>query len=477
VPVLKEQGLSSGRFGQSLLVAALIADFVTMLLITVVVAALSYGLTLDILLIGILFVSFFFMVRFGNVFFNIIPGVRRVMDELSGATSQIKVRAAFTMMLIFVTLSEFLGTEIILGAFLAGAIVSLLKSPEDEDLVHQLDAIGFGFFIPIFFIMVGVDFNIGALMESSQALVLVPLLLVVAILVKILPALVFRLNFSWRETLGAGTLLSARLSLIIAASAIGLRLGVISESVNSAIILVAIITVASAPLFFNRIVPKAEKSKRRPIIVVGAGSLGLHVAGQIADHQEWVFVLDTKEERIERARQMGFEAFVACLDCQDDDVVTYMDNAKSLVCVYSDVEKNYEVCYHARTTYGIEHVVTRIDAPGEIPRFEKLGVTTMNAAVDQATLLSILVRNPNAFELLTRTSDDKEVREIVVRNPAYFDRSLMDLSLPGDLLIIAIRRGGQLMVPQGNTVINQGDHLTIVGSLECVEKSRLLLSS
>jgi len=454
VPVLKEQGLSSGRFGQSLLVAALIADFVTMLLITVVVAALSYGLTLDILLIGILFVSFFFMVRFGNVFFNKIPGVRRVMDELSGATSQIKVRAAFTMMLIFVTLSEFLGTEIILGAFLAGAIVSLLKSPEDEDLVHQLDAIGFGFFIPIFFIMVGVDFNIGALME-----------------------LVFRLNFSWRETLGAGTLLSARLSLIIAASAIGLRLGVISESVNSAIILVAIITVASAPLFFNRIVPKAEKSKRRPIIVVGAGSLGLHVAGQIADHQEWVFVLDTKEERIERARQMGFEAFVACLDCQDDDVVTYMDNAKSLVCVYSDVEKNYEVCYHARTTYGIEHVVTRIDAPGEIPRFEKLGVTTMNAAVDQATLLSILVRNPNAFELLTRTSDDKEVREIVVRNPAYFDRSLMDLSLPGDLLIIAIRRGGQLMVPQGNTVINQGDHLTIVGSLECVEKSRLLLSS
>ena len=59
VPVLKEQGLTRGRYGQTLLIAALIADFVTMLLITVVVAALSHGLTLDILLIGLLFVAFF----------------------------------------------------------------------------------------------------------------------------------------------------------------------------------------------------------------------------------------------------------------------------------------------------------------------------------------------------------------------------------------------------------------------------------
>ena len=225
--------------------------------------------------------------------------------------------------------------------------------------------------------------------------------------------------------------MSSRLSLIIAASAIGLRLGVISEPINADIILVAIITVTVSPLVFLRIIPEVKDIAQRPIIVVGAGSLGLHVAGQIASHQEWVFVLDTQEERIERARQMGFDAFIACVDCQDDEVVPYMDNAKSLVCVYSDVEKNYEVCYHARTTYGIEHVVTRIDAPGEIPRFEALGVTTMNAAVDQATLLSILVRNPNAFELLTRTSDDKEVREIIVRNPTYFGRSLTDIEPSG----------------------------------------------
>ena len=476
VPVLKEQGLSSGRFGQSLLVAALIADFVTMLLITVMVAALSYGITLDILLIGVLFVAFFFMIRFGDVFFNKIPGVRRILEELSGATAQIKVRAAFTMMLIFVALSEVLGTEVILGAFLAGAIISLLRQPEDANLIHQLDAIGFGFFIPIFFIMVGVDFNLMALVGSSQALVLVPLLLLAAILVKIIPSLVFRLNFSWRETFSAGTLLSARLSLIIAASAIGLRLGVISESVNAAIILVAIITVAFAPLIFNRIVPKAPKRERRPIIVVGAGSLGLHVAEQVAAHQEWVVLLDTEADRIERARQMGFQAEESCLDCQDDHVAPLLDKAKSLVCVYSDVNLNYAVCYSARLTFGIEHVVTRIDSPGDIPRFEKIGVTTMNAAVDQAALLSILVRNPDAYELLTRTNDDKEVREIVVRNPDFVGRALKALNLPGDLLIMAVRRGDQLLVPKGSTVLALGDQITVVGSWDFVEASRELLS-
>ncbi len=475
VPVLKEQGLSTGRYGQSLLVAALIADFATMLLITVVVAVLSVGLTLDILLIGLLFVAFFFMYRFWTVSFDKIPAIGRIFEELSGATSQIKVRAAFTMMLIFVALSEILGTEIILGAFLAGAIISLLRRPEDADLVHQLDAIGFGFFIPIFFIMVGVDFNLSVLMESASALILVPVLLIAAILVKILPALVFRLNFSWRETLGAGTLLSARLSLIIAASAIGLRLGVISESVNSAIILVAIITVASAPLIFNRIIPKSPKLERRPIIVVGAGPVGLTVAEQLEGHNEWVVVLDNNFKRIERALERGFEAFEACVDCKDEPVAPYMDQAKSLVCVYSDVNKNYEVCYQARTTFGIDHVVTKIASPGELPRFEALGVTTMNAAVDQASLLAILTRNPDMYELLTRTTDDKEVREIVVRNPDLYGRALSSVDLPGDLLIMALRRGDQLLVPQGTTVLEAEDHLTVVGALECVERSRQML--
>jgi len=118
LPVLKENNLTHGKYGQSLLISALVADFITMFMITIMVALLSRGLTLDILLIGVLFAAFFLIYRLGMVFFNRIGWVRSTMEELSHATSQIKVRAAFAMMLIFVVLSEVLGTEIILGGFL-----------------------------------------------------------------------------------------------------------------------------------------------------------------------------------------------------------------------------------------------------------------------------------------------------------------------------------------------------------------------
>ena len=198
MPVLKEKGLSSGRFGQAVLVAALIADFGTMLLITVLVAVLSRGITFDILLIGLLFVAFFLLYQLGA--FSIrVKAVRRTIEELSHATAQIKVRMAFTIMLVFVALSQALGTEIILGAFLAGAVLALLRTPDDTQLGHQLEAIGFGFFIPLFFIQVGLRFNLDALLASPSAMLLVPILLAAAIVVKFLPALLFRLAFGWRE--------------------------------------------------------------------------------------------------------------------------------------------------------------------------------------------------------------------------------------------------------------------------------------
>ena len=466
VPVLKERGLSNGIYGQSLLIASLIADFATMLLITVEVAVISRGLTLDLLLIGLLFVAFFFMYHFGMWFFNGIPAVRKILDELSSATAQIKVRAAFTIMLIFIVLSEMLGTEIILGAFLAGAILSLLRKPQDIELIRQVEAFGFGFFIPIFFIMVGVDFNLQALFNSSQALLLVPIFLIVAALVKMLPAAIFHKRFGWRETIGAGVLMSSRLSLIIAASAIGLRLGVLSEAVNSAIILVAIITVTAAPLIFVRVIPESPDQRQHPVLVSGAGELGLQVANQLRLHQELVIVMDDDLERLERARQRGFTAIASRPDNLSSEAAEWMDKAKALVCTHNDSEKSYELCKLAQTRFGIEHAVAQISSPSEINRFKSLGVATMNAALDRAALMVLITRNPALYQLLTSTEDDKEVTEFVVTNPDLVGRRLREITIPGDVLILALRRNGELLVPHGNTQIEDKDHLTLAGNAE-----------
>ena len=124
VPIVKEAGLSRTLFGQTILLATVIADFVTMFLISVLVAIISRGLTAEILLVFLLFVAFFLAAQFGS-FLSRIAWLQQAIEDLSHATAQIKVRAAFSILLIFVALAGSLGMEIIVGAFLAGAIVAL----------------------------------------------------------------------------------------------------------------------------------------------------------------------------------------------------------------------------------------------------------------------------------------------------------------------------------------------------------------
>ena len=475
MPVLKEQELIRGRFGQTILIAALIADFATMLLITVVVATISHGLTLDILLISVLFVVFFLLYRLGIVSLNRVESLRRTLEELSHTTARIKIRGAFTVMLLFVVLAEMLGAEIILGAFIAGAMLSLLSTREDMEAMHQLEAVGFGFFIPIFFIMVGVDFNLGVLLASTDVLLLLPFLVLAAFLVKILPALLFRLQFTWRETFSAGFLLSSRLSLIIAASAIGLSLGIISESVNTMIILVAIVTVSIAPLIFNRIVPLTPASIPHPFVVFGAERLGLQVAEQLLGHHEHVVIVAEDANLAARARQRaseGIEVLHANIDDDEEELAERLDLAETVVVTLSDTDRNRHICHVARTRYGIDHIVTLVRETNRLVEFETLNVTVFNPSLDQAALLSLLARNPDIYELLTRTDDNKEVSEVWLHNPLYDEMALRDIVLPGDVLILSIRRAGEFIVPRGNTQLEYGDHLTLVGTIDHLDESR-----
>ena len=479
MPVLKEQELIRGRFGQTILIAALVADFATMILITVVIATISHGLTLDILLISLLFVVFFLLYRLGIVSLNRFDSLRRTLEDLSHTTARIKIRGAFTIMLLFVVLAEVLGAEIILGAFIAGAMLSLLSTREDLEAMHQLEAVGFGFFIPIFFIMVGVNFNLGALLGSTDALILLPFLVLAAFLVKILPALLFRLQFSWRETFSAGFLLSSRLSLIVAASAIGLNLGIISESVNTIIILVAIVTVTAAPLVFSRIVPRTSTAQLPPIVVFGAERLGLQVAEQLLGHHEEVVLVDPDESLIARARQrssVGIEVMHASIDDENEVLAGHLDLAETVVVTLSDTDRNRHICHVARTRYGIDHIVTLVRETNRLVEFETLNVTVFNPSLDQAALLSLLARNPDIYELLTRTDDNKEVSEVWVHNHDYGDKALRELVLPGDVLILSIRRDGEFIVPRGNTQLEYGDHLTLVGTFDHLHEARALFA-
>lgn len=467
VPVLKERGLSATNYGQALLLAALVADFSTMFLITFYVAVRSSGLSLDILLIGGLFLAVILVYRFG-VWQMRRANFRRLLEALSGATTQLKVRGAMAMMIAFVVLAEFLGVELILGAFLAGAVISLLSGPEDHSLRHKLDGFGFGFFIPLFFIVVGLRFDLQAFLANPSSWLLAPLLLVSALIIKFVSAFFFRIAFSWRETFAAGALLSARLSLIIAASAIGLRLGAISQSTNAAIILVAALTATVAPLLFNTILPAEEAQAPKRILVYGQNNGASQVAGLLKKYDEDVILLNAEEPGERNQRNIGID--VLRLDFKGEIIEQLKGfRGKALIALDEDDDCNFDVCRAARQA-GIPNIISQVNEPGRLQEFQHLGVQVYMPSLYQPTILALLARSPDLFQLLTSYSDDQDLREIHMLNNDCAGQPLKHLDLPGEMLILSINRQEELIIPHGNTRIEIGDRLTVLGDKEALEE-------
>jgi Kef-type K+ transport system membrane component KefB/Trk K+ transport system NAD-binding subunit len=462
VPVLKERSLTGSQYGQSLLISALVADFVTLLLISFVVAVISHGLTFELLLVLLLLGAFATLARVGQLAAG-IPRLRRMVEELSHATAQIRVRGAFALMVAFIVLAEWLGTEIILGAFLAGAIISLLAGREGSDLRMKMEAMGFGFFVPIFFIMVGVRFDLPALLSSPQALLLVPLLLGVAYVVKFLATLLYRLNFSWRETLAAGALLSSRLSLIIAAAAIALDLGIINQATNASVILVAIVTCTLSPMLFNRLLPPQAIVARRGVILVGLGELATLLAERLRQAGEPVILIGLNRSRAQRMRRRNLPVIEG--NPADPSVLEAAGaaSAAALVAISEQDETNLAACRLACEVFDVPHRVILVSDPTVAAQINGQGTRVVQPQLAMALALEGALHFPAAFDMLADHTDGVEVREVALNNPRLDRRPLQRIRLPGHALVLGLRREGEVLVPHGNTTLRQGDVLMLVG--------------
>ena len=172
------------------------------------------------------------------------------------------IRTSLALMFVFVGLSHLLGVEAILGAFFAGAVFAMVFRHRGQ-LEQKLKGFSYGFLIPIFFIYVGVRFDVQALMRPGVLLGALALI-GVAVGLKVLAASLLKLqHFSLREVLAAGTLLSARLSLVIAVAALGARLNLVDRELESQVILLAIVTATVSPTLFRALAPKLASPASR----------------------------------------------------------------------------------------------------------------------------------------------------------------------------------------------------------------------
>jgi Kef-type K+ transport system membrane component KefB len=248
VAVLKDAGEVASPFGQLVIAAGSIADFGAIILLSLLFSGEGgVGATLLLLggLLGVALAVFVAVRGAGRS-----GAVMRDLVRLQDTTAQIRVRGAVLLMIGFVALAETLGLEAILGAFAAGAILSLVD--RDRAMTHpefrrKLEAIGFGFVIPVFFVASGLNFDLDALLDEPSNLAMVPVFLAALVVVRALPALLYRGLVGGRRSAVAGLLQATSLPFIVAATAIGRELGLLDGAQAAGLVSAGLLSVLLFP--------------------------------------------------------------------------------------------------------------------------------------------------------------------------------------------------------------------------------------
>ncbi|HII1294685.1 TPA: cation:proton antiporter [Staphylococcus aureus] len=460
VPTLKEMNIMRTTIGQFILLVAVLADLVTMILLTVYGAINGQGGS-TIWLIGILVVftaiSYILGVQFKRMSF---------LQKLMDGTTQIGIRAMFALIILLVALAEGVGAENILGAFLAGVVVSLLNP--DEEMVEKLDSFGYGFFIPIFFIMVGVDLNIPSLIKEPKLLIIIPILIVAFIISKLIPVMFIRRWFDMKTTIASAFLLTSTLSLVIAAAKISERLNAISAETSGILILSAVITCVFVPIIFKKLFPVPDEFNRKiEVSLIGKNQLTIPIAQNLTS-QLYDVTLYYRKDLSDR-RQLSDDITMIEIADYEQDVLERLGlfDRDIVVCATNDDDINRKVAKLAKA-HQVERVICRLESTTDDTELVDSGIEIFSSYLSNKILLKGLIETPNMLNLLSNV--ETSLYEIQMLNYKYENIQLRNFPFGGDIIFVRIIRNNESIVPHGDTQLRYGDRLIVTGAKEYVDE-------
>lgn len=251
LPVLKDAGIVETRAGQVIVAGASIAEIVPIVLLSLLFSedtSVGVGAKLTLLAAFLGFTGVVIVVVLG---LERARTVCRTLLDLQDTTAEIRVRGTMALLLVFASLASAFGLESILGAFLAGAALTLLD--RDDDMTHtqfytKLHAVGFGVFIPFFFVATGVSLDVRALFDDVSSLAKIPVFVAALLIVRALPAIFYRpLLGGSRDILAAGLLQATSLSIPVVAGGIGVELGLLQPANYAALVAAGLLSVIVFP--------------------------------------------------------------------------------------------------------------------------------------------------------------------------------------------------------------------------------------
>ena len=199
MPILRDAGHLDTQFGRLVLAAGVVGEFGPVIVVSLLLTS-SYGIGIEsALMLGFLaltLVAAFFALKPSP------PGVIAFLSRSLESSSQLGIRIVLFILALFVVLSKTIGLEPVLGAFAAGMIVGLASRGEKGALLRQkLDAVCFGFVIPFFFVNSGIHLDLGALLHSRKAMLLVPVFIILFFIIRGAPVILYRKDLTTRQRL------------------------------------------------------------------------------------------------------------------------------------------------------------------------------------------------------------------------------------------------------------------------------------
>ncbi len=259
LPMIRDAGVLDTKFGSFMLAAGSVGEFVPIVAVALLLTEKDPVLTIALLVafVAIAVVTALLATRARP------PKLVALLSRHLNSSAQLPVRIAVLMVLLLTYLALELGLDVLLGAFTAGIVVRLFIIGKDSEIVKgKLEAIGFGFLVPIFFIVSGVQFDIHAFVEKPETLLRIPLFLALFLFVRGTPALLlYRKVLSAAERVSFALLSATGLPLIVVITSIGVSEGKMRPDNAAALVGAGMLSVVLLPTIALR---RLKSARGRP---------------------------------------------------------------------------------------------------------------------------------------------------------------------------------------------------------------------
>ena len=466
IATLKEKDILNRPIGQTILLTAVLGEVIPLMLLTVY-AAINGGNTKQLWLIILLFgVAILLLWRFKQPYLWFV--------KVTKSTTQLDVRLAFFLIFALVTVAERVGVENILGAFLAGIVMKLLEP--SQETADKLTSIGYGFFIPIFFIMTGVKLNLRSLLAHPKSLILLPILILFLFLAKVPVALVYAQKFGSRNGIAGGFLTATTITIVLPTLAVARKLNVITRLQSDVFILAAVIVCILCPILFNAIFElKAEDRIKEKVVILGTNALTVPVMLDLHDNWYSVKMYTTSNEHYHiyksRVPQLKLLSQLDSASLAQSGAFT----GDIFVAAMRSDDTNLRLGQLAQEQGDFKRIIIcqkRADI-ARVKELRKSGMEVFDLSNITSALLRALIESPALYSVLSDTKN--AVYSVVVRNTQYSGRQLMDWDVAHDITVSRIRRGQEWLVPHGHTVIELGDELIFTAKYQAADRMRKVI--